>query len=665
MYSLLSIGTQALTTNQTALGVTGQNISNVNTEGYTRQTPNITTRGDLPGVEVDGIQRIADQFLTRQLWSDISAFNRVESYAEMATQLDDLLADKSTSLSVSVDEFFAAMQNAVDDPTSLPNRELVLAEADALAKKFNLLEENITRQNQFVNSQISSIASEVTTISSNIANLNDKIRIAVAAGKPTSELRDQRDVLVNDLAEKIDIRVVEQENDEYSIFVGNGQPLVVGITYNEMVAQQGDPDPSQLDLAVNIAGNNAEITQNLSGGELGGLIEYRNSVLNPTINEVGRIAIVLSETINQQHKKGMDLENNLGQNLFADVNKGNVQDNRISADSKNASVVQQAGVSIEDITQLVASDYEVFINDTNEFTINRYSDGQRTTMGQLQQVATPEEVTDGTYFMQDDELVVQLDGIKISIDVTNRFVSGDSFLVQPFRSGAADIGVTLTEGEQLALATPIRINTSQSNTGTGVAEVTITDPETTAFFKEGELDPPIEVVFNNTDPLSYSVFDMSDPSNPTVLDLGYGPLENQEFTADKPIVIDGYEITIRNSPEPGDRFAFEYNTDGVSDSKNALLISNLQTQDLLDGGSYQDIYARLVERVGADTAVAIVDVEANRSVLKATENAKASVSGVNLDEEAARLVQFQQAYQASAQLIRAAQTIFDSLLNSV
>lgn len=670
-FNLLGLGVQAAQANQTALSVVGQNISNVNTPGYSRQVANMSTWPDQRGVNVDSISRITDDFLTRQLWADTSVFNKTDIFADMASQLDDLLATDSTSISTAMDNYFKAMQNAVDDPTSLPNRELLVAEAEALTRRFNDLNSSVVRQNEAVNDSLEGLSQQVTVLGAEIANLNDKIRLETAGSKPANELRDQRDKLVEELSQLIDVKVVDQDNDEYAIFVSNGEPLVVGISANKLTAIQGDPDASKNGVALVVAGNEVDITNRISGGKIGGLLEYREKVLDPTINELGRIAIAFTESMNELHQEGMDLEGNLGGLMFKDMNDSVLMSNRVLANDDNTSKVDSAYVRIKDISTLTKSDYEITFNGPEDLTIERLSDGKRFTLSNFTQVNAVDEISDKTnaYYADFDKGTVKLalDGIQIDIDVTNRFVTGDRFLIQPTRGAAGQFDTVVTDGRQLALASPIRVTASPDNTGTGVADISITDIGSPTFVKEaGKIDPPVEVVFNAGSPTTFTVYDISDSANPVPLELeGVGRLENQLYTAGEPIKLDGYEITIRNQPAAGDRFTFEYNKDGVSDNRNALLMSNLQVKDLIDGGSFQDIYGSLIEEVGTQTSLSVINREASQSVLKSTQQSKSSLSGVNLDEEAAKLIQFQQAYQASAQLISTSQRLFDSLIGAL
>lgn len=670
-FSLLGLGVQATQANKAALTTVGHNISNVNTPGYSRQVVNLSTQTDQRGVTVDSITRVADDFLTRQLWADTSSFNRTDVFADMAGELDNLLASGSTSISTAVDNYFKALQNAVDDPTSLPNRELFVAESEALARRFNDLNTVVMRQNDTINSNLDSLSSQVSVLASDIADLNGKIAYEVSAGREANELRDQRDNIVEEMSKLIDVRVVEQGRSEFSVFVSNGEPLVVGIEANKLITIDGDPEPSKRGLAVQIADNAVEITDRVEGGKLGGLLNYRDEVLDPAINELGRVAIAFAETMNTQHQAGMDLDGNLGGLLFDDVNTGARMASRLSTNGNNSSVLASGFVKIVDVAQLQATAYEITFNSSSTLEIERISDGQKITLDDLTQVTDPNDLNGASDAYYEDfsngEVQIVVDGVQISMDVTGRFSTGDRFLIQPVRTGAADFGTAITDGRQLALASPVRISTSADNTGTGVAEVKVTDPTASTFQSQaGAMKPPVEIVFNSGTPTTFTVFDITDPAAPVPLEItGQGPLVDQLYTAGQAIVLDGYEVTINNLPQAGDRFTFEYNTGGVSDNRNALMLSNLQLEDVLEGGSYQDIYGSLIERVGTKTSVSVINRNASEAVLTSTQESKASLVGVNLDEEAAKLIQFQQAYQASAQLISTSQTLFDTLLNSV
>ncbi|WP_370051400.1 flagellar hook-associated protein FlgK [Neptunomonas sp.] len=671
-YNLLNLGTQALQANSSALGTVGQNISNVNTEGYSRQVVSLTTVQYSSGVQVESIDRITDRFLTEQMWSDVSTYNQSLTYSAFSSRLDDLLATDSTSISSALDSYFSALQNVVDDPTSTPNRELFIAEADALVQRFNNLDASLQTQNVAINDSVEDLADQVNSLTTNIAELNYKIKVGTAANRPINELEDQREELINQLSELVGVDAVEQDGNQISLFVGNGQPLVVGGSANRLSAIPGDPDASQTNLALTISNNEVDVTDQLSGGQIGGALKYREEALNDARDELGRVAILLSESMNEAHQSGIDLNNDLGGLIFSDVNSAQLQRSRVLADSDNRAQLEDGLVEIDDLSQIQASEYTVLYEGDNRITLTRESDGKVIRINDLQQVSDPYDVEQGSYYLNNSkELVFAVDGMKVTLSTDRRMSTGDEFVLQPVRTGAEDMNLEIQDGDHLALASPIRVVSDTENTGSGVTEVAVTDFRALSFDASGELAPPLSIVFNNADPVQYTVYDMTDSLNPQPYSFdsdGDGTaevLENITYTAGDSIQLKGFEATITGQPKAGDRFSISFNEDGISDNRNALIMSDLQEADVSNKGAYQDLYGSLLERVGTRTSTAQINLDANKAVLTSTSDAKASVSGVNLDEEAAKLVQFQQAYQASAQLISTSQTLFDTLLSSL
>lgn len=745
-FGLLTLGTQSLQANQTALSVTGQNISNVNTEGYTRQRPVFLSREDQGGVLVDDIDRVADSFLNRQIWADSASYSSYDAFEDFANELDNLMASDVTSISTAMDDYFGALQTAVDDPVSLPNRELFIAQTDALVKRFNDLDSNIRRQNETVNGRLESNVSAINTIATHIAQLNDDIRIAKAAGNVSGELLDQRDAELENLSEYIGFTSIEQSSGEVSVFVGNGEPLVVGLSANSLVTIPSPADSSQLNIAIQVANNQADITDQISGGKVGGVLDYRNNILNESLDELGRIAMVFVDSMNDQHQLGMDLNGAAGGLVFTDINSGSASSNRVLATRDNVSNTTGT-VNINDVNNIIATEYTLSFTSDSTFTLDRGSDSQRWTesIGLTSVGPTASDVQeDGQYFLDSatGDLTIRLDGFTLSLDSSNVFSTGDSYLIRPTRNAAAEIDRVINNASQLALANPLATSENVANTGTGSIEVSITDKDYAALTAvAGELTPPFDVSFSplsivedaaNTgtggiearvvdsalaDAIAYPVhieaiaggdytitdddgtittpvtpvggvltyngvafditgtvdlgdeFTLNDTATSGVMSYVLVDAEGDRLVGDyvsgEPIALQGFEITITNQPALTDRFTVNLNTGGVSDNRNALIMSNLQFAKLIEGASYQDKYGQTVERVGTKAAVAQLNAQAGKSVLDSNKATRASIAGVNLDEEAAKLVQFQQAYQASAQIIRASQTIFDSLLQSI
>lgn len=665
--SILNIGVQALNANQTALSNTGQNIANVNTEGYTRQTVTFGTQ-DPPilGVEVTDIARITDQFLVRQVWADQSVLSSNEAFSEKIALLDKMLVSESSSLSTSMDSYFESLQQVVDDPLFIANRELFLAEAQSLANSFTDFDANLREQGELINTELRSMTNTVNSITQNIAELNVQIGTLEASGQNSNSLQDKRDLLVKELSGYISIDVIEQKGSTYNVMMGQGQPLVIGSSAAQLQLRNSESDPSQLDIFMVNGDISAKVTGQLGQGAIGGLQRYQDEVLNPTISEVGRLAIVFSETMNEQHRKGMDLNGDFGENLFAPIEMG-----QVTANSSNKTSANSAYVNFYDVTDLTASDYEVKFNGIDDFTVTRLSDGREFEMSEFVDIGTlPSDQQslgqDKVFEWVDNRLKISLDGMTVHLDASSSYSPGDSFLVQPTRTGAQLMDTEITNPKLLALASPLRVEPATTNSGNAeITGIEITSAKDTSALRSGAATLPLEIVFNapadGSDVATFTVYDMSDPENPVVFD----DMENLEYTEGEPIVLEDYQITLDNQPNPGDRFTIEQNTDGFSDNTNALAMSDFQDTPLVNGFSYQDTYGQMLAKVGTQASTSEIAYNSSKAVLTSSENALQSVAGVNLDEEAANLVKFQQAYSASAQLISAFQTIFDSLIGAV
>lgn len=665
-FNLLSLGTQALKTNQNALGVVGQNISNASTEGYSRQVVHFSSLQPA-GVEIETVERVTNEFLNRQFWTDTSSFQRADVYSNLAVEADALLGQDLTNITTAVDSYFGAMQNAVDDPTAMAHRELLLTSSATLSRRMNDLYDNINIQYSKINERIEDSVSKVNTLAVSVADYNNQIRQANARGDSVNELLDKRDQALEEMAKNMDIQVIENAEGLVDVRVAGGQPLVVGLDANSLYTYSAEPNGLETRIGIEISGTRSEITDNISGGTIGGVIAYRKDILSPTLNELGRISIAFSLSMNDMQARGMDLNNDLGEPLFEDPNSNYNMNQRVTGHVDNKGSFTTAQAEITDLSKLNSDEYELEFTGHDSFKITNRTTGEVTEMSELRSVVSNGDVSNGTYHLNatSGELRLEIDGFRLNIQANGNFRYGDKLSIQPTRHGAQQMDAVLTDPRKLALASPVRANTDTENTGTGELSVKVTDIQHETFqLKERALTPPVEIVFSGTEPnLTFTAYDITDPANPQVLDVGNGPLKDQPYKAGVAIDLGGYEATIINDPRAGDTFSFEYNTDGFSDNRNALDMSNLQQADLLDTGSYQDSYSGLLERVAGKAAGAKMVTASSQAVYESTVNARASVSGVNMDEEAARLVQFQQAYQASARMISTAQTMFDTILN--
>ncbi len=527
--SILNIGATALQVYQRALNTTGHNIANTNTPGYSRQeaiqstaNPQFIGNGyQGNGVQLDSIRRLADQFVITQVRQDTASYFDINAYNVNISQLDNILAEEATGLSVGLDKFFSALQAASNDPTSVPARQLVLSEAEGLTSRFNLMHQTLTEQSRAINTEITALVNQINQLGSSIAGLNAEIAVAQQgpAGSLANDLLDKRDELMRELSELVGVQVVEQDGNIQNVFIGKGQPLVIGGDFSELQVRDDSLNPGRTEVFLDNNGGSRKLTEELSGGTLGGLIRYRDSVLDPTLNQIGLMALGFMQSFNTLQRDGLDLNGNFGEDLFTDINDPSLANFRVNgAETNTAPDDRVISVQIDDVQSLVASDYRLTFPGPDDYTyvIERVSDGSiirnASLAGQL-----PETIV--------------IDGLEVTFE-SGSFQAFDEFMLRPYRSAAEVIDVEITDPTELAFAAAIRAEASLSNSGTGSIDqgevLQVYDADTGAFLPAfatpGQLSPPLLIRF--TTPTTYEVLDNSDPANPVQLDP---PIRNQPF----------------------------------------------------------------------------------------------------------------------------------------
>jgi flagellar hook-associated protein 1 len=522
MSDILNIAISGLKAQQTALTVTGNNITNAGTEGYSRQQVNFNEndsqfRGGVwvgSGVSVDSVRRVYDEFLTGQLRSDTSSFNQYQTLANYSEQIDSLLADTNTGIQPGLKNMFDAMQTAVDDPSSLAAREVLISQASALTDRFDVISDQLNQQNLVLNGQMSVMAQQITAIGESIASLNQDIQFAVgyAQGEEPNALMDQRDRLIVKLAEMVDVSVVDQGDNRLNVFIGNGQALVVGNDYNELYADNGSSDPIRSDLYLSKGNEVIPVSGEITGGTLGGMLDFRNQVLDPVMNNLGKMALVIAQTINEQHQKGLDFEGILGQVFFADINDPYATRARVLGDDGNANPDdRQLSIQITDAGALTASDYQLeFVGPDNyNYRIRQLDTNQIVQKGAITG-AYPE--------------TIRMPGFDIQLD-GGSFQAGDEFRIMPTRNEAPRMSVAVTRAEQVALASPIITDAAIGNRGSATITAGSVDSlDTRAFDELGGMTPPLLIRF--TSATTYDVLDNTDPGKPLPL---FPPIANQTY----------------------------------------------------------------------------------------------------------------------------------------
>lgn len=642
MADITSIGTSALLAFQRSLSTVSHNISNSTTEGYSRQRVGLTTRtAEFSGVgyfgtgtTINDVSRIYDQFIVDRLQTNTSNLSNTEHFLGLVSQVDNLLADESAGLSPSLQNFFNSLQNSVDDPSSTPARQVLLSDGEALMQRFHSLDNRLRELANNAERDIVNLSNEINGLGRAIVSVNEAVALGTQGGGriQPNDLLDERDQLLKKLSELTTVQTIAQDDGSVNVFIGNGQGLVVGDSINEVKAVRNQFDPERFDLVIQQGQVQVNVTEQLTGGRLGAVVDFRAKVLDPGLNSLGRIAVGLGSLFNDQHELGIDLNGNQGTAFFDFP-----QPQAIPSGFNTGTGTVTA--SLTDVSNLTTSNYEVIYDGPN-YRVTRLNDNAEVFNGDLATLnSTP------------------IDGFQLN--VVAGAVAGDTFQIEPTREAARNIKVLINDTAHIAHAAPIRSATSLSNTGDAKIELGAVT-SATSFPLAGD----ISLTFD-PDALGAGIpgFIISGGPGGT---LAYNPateVNGKQFTLTAPF--DGVTFKISGTPATGDAITITNNTNGVGDNRNGLLLSGLQSQVSLRGNNtFQSAFSEMVSDVGIRTRQAKTTEEAQRVLLQQTEAERESLSGVNLDEEAAKLVQLQQAYQAAGQVISVANQLFDVIINA-
>jgi len=626
MSSLLNIGISGLNAAEVALSTVSNNIANASTSGYSEESVlQVETLGQSnsqytlgSGVNVVAVQRAYSQYLTSALWSSNSGLQNATTTSNLTSTLNSLLSN-SGNLQTALDNFYSGFSNVANTPSSSSVRQATLGDASSLTSVYNTLGQQLSQQSTQVNQQIGDTVTSINNLASQIAQLNGQI---TAAGNTNpNSLLDQRDNLVQQLAGLTGISASTNSNGAVSVYTSTGETLVSGTQSYALSSGSNQYDPTSTDV-FDSSGN--DITSQLSGGTLGALIGYRNTVLEPAQNALGQSAIALASSVNAQQAQGLDLNGQQGQPIFS-VGSPSVLPSSNNTGSANVSA------SISDVSQLTTSDYILTYTGTGTGT-NGWS--LSTTSGQNVALTANGNGT------------LSADGLTFSVSGTAQ--AGDSYEIEPTRNAATSLSVSLTNPSGIAAAAALTATAATSNTGTGaVSSISVSDA-------------------SNTNLLSGATVTFGAGGTYTITD-GAGNTTTGTYTAGQPITDDGWSLSLSGTPASGDSFSVAANTNGLNSNANALSLAALANTGVLDGGqtSVVDSYANLTTQIGDAGSQANSELTTQTDLYSQAESNQQSLAGVNLNQEAASLVQYQQAYQASAQVISTAQQLFTSLITAI
>lgn len=626
--SMFSIGLSGLNAAQNALNTTSNNISNVYTPGYNRELTILTEGNTAGGVQVSDIQRQFDRYVADQLNDATSTSTALDSYQTQVSQIDNLLADDEAGLSPLMQDFFSAMSDLSGSPSDPAARQGVLGSADTLSAQVRSFDSYLQDMQTGINAKIGDEVTQINNTTKQLSSLNREIVLAEAKnGEAPNSLLNQRDKLVNDLSERLNIKLNIQDGSTYNVTLSNGQPLVAGTNNYQLEAISSSADPQRTVVGYKDSGGNmVELNEDrITGGSLGGLMNFRSETLDKTQNQIGQLAVSLVSGFNEQHAAGIDLDGNVGEAFFS------VGSPRAYAHSDNDGTADVASTTFGDTANLLATDYEIRVENATptaagDFTITRRDSGEELAAG-----------SDFT-FNGSDELT--FGGVVITFD-GGSLQQGDRFEVQPVRRAGRDMQTEISDLDKIAAGSILSGDTEAVESIKG--------------------DPGNSLASGNA-PWSLSISDAGGGNFDIVANPDTGPSQNFSVQSGDEITVDGVTLSLGNLAD-GQTLSLGLNGAGTGDNRNAIALQDLQGSELVAGSAtLNESYASMVSDVGNRTNIVQVNLDAQSGLTEQLRGVQQSESGVNLDEEAANLIRYQQYYQANSKVIQTASTVFDTIL---
>lgn len=621
MSNLLATGSSALIAFQRALSTVGHNVANINTPGYSRQRVEFEARDATyfgygyqgNGVQIVDVRRMADSLATSRLLDSGGELARLQQLSTLSSRLDQLFSEKATGISAPWSSFFDSVNALSSNAAGSADRESVLAQANALVTRFRQIDQHLDGLDIEVNAGLTAATDEVNRLAKEIAQLNGQIG---GSSSPSGDLLDRRDQLISELVAFTGGNAATQDGGLVNVFSAGGQPLVVGATASTLVTVPDPYRPERLQVALETNGQRVTLDKRALGGQIGGLVEFRTTVLDPAMAELGRIATSLAQTFNEGHRAGMDQYGQMGADFFT------LPAPRLSSNANNTgnaslttSVGSVAGLNAQNV--LLRFDGSAWVATHPDTGASIPMTGTGTAA---------------------DPLVVN--GIEVVL-ASGTPAANDRFLLQPTAGAAGNLGVAITDPGRIAAATPVKATTDLANTGSGkLSGLKVTDAANAALLA------PADIEF--IDATQYTI-------------NGTGPFA---YTPGQTIAYNGWSVVLDGAPAAGDTFSVGPTGANSSDNGNAKLLSNLDDARVLNGGTLtlNGAIGGLTTQVGSAARQADYSAQAQQVIHDQAQAARDAVSGVNLDEEAADLMRLQQAYQAASQIIATADTLFQSLL---
>jgi flagellar hook-associated protein 1 FlgK len=627
MSMLMQLGTRAMFAAYAQLQTTGQNISNANTPGYSRQQVSLgTAAGQYTGagffgrgVTVESVTRATNMFLTAQVAATRSVAASDAARLGMLQQLERVFNIGQGGLGFAATSLFNAFADLAAAPADLSARQAVLARAEDFASLARSNSDQIEMLQANVVNDVRNSVQDVNAMAAQVANLNSQIVSALATSHTPNDLMDARDSLIAKIGEKLEVQTINSSDGSVSVFVGGGQSLVLGGQSNDLVARRDPMDPARVALSIQVPGFETPLVESqLGAGSIAGLIEFQNKDLTDARNRLGQLVASLGAVMNQQQSFGIDLAGQPGGPLFTMGAPVAVPR------STNGAPAGQVDLAVTDPSVLKASEYllEEDLSAPGTWVATRLSDGFRHTG-----LTGGGEVIDG-----------------FSVTFSAPPLAGDKFLLKPVSTAAMNTATAITNPRGIAAASPLQASAPAANTGTmSIGTLDIVASPTVAY-------GPLTVQFTSATG-DYDILD------------GGVPVASGTWDGSAPIQYNGFSLSLKGVPALNDTVAINPTTVPAASNGNALSFDGLASRLLIDGQTVTDAYAETLSSVGVRVQGMTAAAETSANVAQRTEEALTSEVGVNLDEEAARLIQYQQAYQAAAKMLQTAQQVMDTLIS--
>lgn len=643
MSDILSIGINSLIAYQSALAISSQNIGNSNTKFYSRREVEFSEAMHNNGVNIADVRRIVDESSLKNLQRTTSIFAMSESSLDQLSQLEVTLGGDTNNTGIYINDTLKALRDLASDAGSLQSRTNFLNKLNILTNRFNTISGQLGQHQQNINQSLNTVVNSVNEIAGKIAEINKQV--AATHGEENATLLDQRESLLSDLSKYIDFSTQQDQSGQINITLGNGSLLVFGSQPATLGTLTNPSDPNNLLITLTTGNSSVNVTDFIHGGQIAGLYHTQN-VIQDTVNSLGRLSIGMMNEFNVRNKLGMDYNANLGGNIFTDINNSNLTSARAIANTNNAGSVNM-DVTIQTPSSLTIDDYQLVFDTPTHYTLTRISTTGNSVVSSGTIGAFPQQIS--------------ADGFTININ-SGSISAGDKFTISPTRNAASGMNVAISDSKQLALGWPVIATDSPQNTGHGAATVmSIEDTTNAAFSVPHQLSPPITIHF-----LSATQYELLDATNNNVLEgpISYTPgVDNDVFPT--PGAYDpGYRVRLSGIINAGDTFNLDYNSNGAGDDRNGSEMEKLYQTKTLQGGSltFSSAYDFLAGGVAQRTNDSKIGYVSSKAIMDQAYERYSQVSGVSVMEEYTNLARYQQSYQASAQVIEVAKSIFEIII---